>query len=334
MKEKTNINELLSGYIDGELDERQTTEVQRLIAHDPKVAERLREMQQYSTLIGSLPIAEAPAEMLEDIKTRLERNSLLSPDTETYHHKKGSRHLFVRRLIEAAAMIALVAALATVVYTIVVPNAVTDEPIALDDWTGPVEKVEPIKQAPVLLAKIAQPKQKFAGKLEIKTSDPVAVNAFFNKAIQANTLLSTVGPRQNGGQAAFALVGSSQALNLLLTEVQNIWQRFDSAKFSILPEADANPVVVENIKAEQLIAIINSEDAEQQTKIAKDFAALNSIDGLWGQTLFATNSDKAEIFTIPKPVLTSSKKEIKTPAEEIKDSEKIDLTIVITAVPK
>ena len=79
MKEKTNINELLSGYIDGELDERQTTEVQRLIAHDPKVAERLREMQQYSTLIGSLPIAEAPAEMLEDIKTRLERNSLLSP---------------------------------------------------------------------------------------------------------------------------------------------------------------------------------------------------------------------------------------------------------------
>ena len=38
MKENPNIEELLNGFIDGELTSREHTEVQRLIQHDRQVA--------------------------------------------------------------------------------------------------------------------------------------------------------------------------------------------------------------------------------------------------------------------------------------------------------
>jgi len=44
-KEDENIDELLSGYIDGELTARGKTEVERLIKHDMQISERLEELQ-------------------------------------------------------------------------------------------------------------------------------------------------------------------------------------------------------------------------------------------------------------------------------------------------
>ena len=45
MKENPNMDELLNSFIDGELPARQQTEVQRLIAHDEKIAQRVRQLQ-------------------------------------------------------------------------------------------------------------------------------------------------------------------------------------------------------------------------------------------------------------------------------------------------
>ena len=39
------IDELLSGFIDDELPARQRTEAERLIAHDPKIEQRLVQLQ-------------------------------------------------------------------------------------------------------------------------------------------------------------------------------------------------------------------------------------------------------------------------------------------------
>ena len=46
MKEIPNLDELLNSFIDGELAPRQHTEVQRLMAHDQKIAQRLEQLQQ------------------------------------------------------------------------------------------------------------------------------------------------------------------------------------------------------------------------------------------------------------------------------------------------
>ncbi len=76
MKANPEIDELLNSFIDGELPPRQQTEVQRLIAHDPQVGQRLRQLQKCKMLLASLPFAEAPAGMLENIKAALEREAL------------------------------------------------------------------------------------------------------------------------------------------------------------------------------------------------------------------------------------------------------------------
>ena len=64
-QENQNTEELLNSYIDGELTEREKTEVQRLISHDAQVAQRLRELQKSKMLVSSLPRAKAPAKILD-----------------------------------------------------------------------------------------------------------------------------------------------------------------------------------------------------------------------------------------------------------------------------
>ena len=71
MKENLNIDELLNSFIDDELSPRHQTEVQRLIAHDAEVAERLAELERCKMLVGSLPRAEAPVETKNSVAEAL-----------------------------------------------------------------------------------------------------------------------------------------------------------------------------------------------------------------------------------------------------------------------
>ncbi len=118
MKENLNIDELLNSFIDDELSPRHRTEVQRLIAHDAEVTERLAELERCKMLVGSLPRAEAPPEMVEDIKAALERRTLLGQRPEHIESQRGLMQLFVRKVTSAAAMIGLVAVLVAVIYSI------------------------------------------------------------------------------------------------------------------------------------------------------------------------------------------------------------------------
>ncbi len=109
-----NIEELLNSFIDGELTERERTEVQRLISHDAQVAQRLRELQKTQMLVGSLPRAEAPAQIMNGIKASLERDKVSDEpvwSAERFEKRVGARHLLARKVLAAAAMIGLVAIL-------------------------------------------------------------------------------------------------------------------------------------------------------------------------------------------------------------------------------
>ena len=148
MKENRNIDELLNSFIDGELTARQRTEAQRLIAHDAQVAQRLRELQKCKTLVSSLPYVEAPAEMLEVVKTSLERRTLLGQQSSAFDQRAGARHLLVRKVLSAAAMIGLVAVLAAVIYTIVGPESSPQKPVVMEDWRQPPGEIELEKPTP------------------------------------------------------------------------------------------------------------------------------------------------------------------------------------------
>ena len=138
MKEKIDIDKLLNGFIDGELTPRETTKVQRLIAHDTQVAERLGQLQKCKMLVSSLPVAEAPIDMVDDIKGLLERRSLLGHLQEQIGLTEGAKQLFIRKVLTVAAMFSLIAVLGVVIYTIVVPAKVVDKPLVVENIQVPI----------------------------------------------------------------------------------------------------------------------------------------------------------------------------------------------------
>ncbi len=121
MKPNPNLDELLCSFMDGELSPRQRTEVQRMAAHDAQVARRLQQLQNCRSLFCALPADKAPSDLLEQIKVSLERHSLLQEQPAVRRRSIGAWQLAFRRLVAAAAVIALMGVLGVVIYQIVAP---------------------------------------------------------------------------------------------------------------------------------------------------------------------------------------------------------------------
>ena len=340
MKENPNIDELLNSFIDGELTARQLTKVQRLMVHDGRIAQRLWELQKCKMLVSSLPCAKAPAEMAGDIQTSLERRTLLGQQQKHFDERKGARHLLVRKVLAAAAMIGLAAGLLAVVYTILAPQSGTEKPIAIEDWQQPAREIEARSSQPSI-AVIAEESMSqpvgFNARLELKTSVLAAVNAFIRRAIEDNGLLDCSSSKAEGGKSIYVLSCSRQALSLLLADLENVWERFDSATLFVETDQFGDKVVVTQVSAEQIAEIANQDSLERRIKIAKDFAVLNNmVEFLPGKEVFAVIDDRGEnLITIPKPVLTSavrrpveSEKTIKKPAHAAREQQE-HLTIVV-----
>jgi anti-sigma factor RsiW len=327
-----NIDELLNSFIDGELDQRHQTEVQRLIKHDKQIAERLLTLQKCKRLVSSLPYTEAPEEMLGDIKASLSRRqaeleekklpvSVVRPVSLSAHQERqGARHLLVRRLTAAAAMFGLVAVLAAVIYSIVAPQVVTNKPaVTVATAEKPVETV---------LAGM-----EFSGRLELKTSSPSEVAAFINKAIEYNIPSDERTAAVPGRlRESHVLICSRQNLRSILADLGTIWDKFDSATLFIETDRPEGQIVIDAVAPEQIIEIAKQDDFETQIKTAKYFAAMNNMAKLspGREVLTAIDNSSPDLITIPKPVLTSSEKTIKKPSAQTEDSQKVHLTITVS----
>ena len=332
--EDQNIEELLNSFIDGELTARQQTEVQRLIAHDRQIAQRLQELQKCKLLLASLPFVEAPSETTEQIKASLEKTSLIGYKPRHLDHRPGARHLLVRRLAAVAAMLGLIAVLAALIYTIVAPEDVVDRSLAVEAWEQPVEE----KLGPPILATADRPKgrlglamETFNGRLEFKTASLIAVSASISRAIEDVGLLDKVSVEAERDKSVFVLTCSREALNSLLPDLENIWKRFDSAKLFLETGGFGGQLVIEAVTAGQIAEIANQDSFEKRIELAKNLAVLNKTAQLLpGRELLAAFDDRApDLMTIPKPVLTSGEKSIKKPTAQPKDEKEVHLTVVV-----
>jgi hypothetical protein len=328
-----NIDELLSSFLDGELDARQQTEVQRLLQHDKQIAERLLELQNCKRLVSSLPYIEAPDGMLENIKASLSSQQAdlsrqqAEPKEIQPRENKGARHLFLRQLLSAAAMIALVGVLAAVIYSIVAPQVTIDMPMAVEK-PGPAVTVATAEK-PV---EPALAETRFTGRLELKTTSPVEVAAFINKAIEYNIpsdQRSAAVPGKLG--ESHTLVCSRQNLRALLDELNTVWDKIDSAVLLVNTDRPEGQIVVDAVTPEQISEIAKQDNSQTQIKTAKFFAAINNMAELapGKDVMVALDNSAPALLTIPKPVLTSSEKPVTT-AGETKAKQQVLLTIVVT----
>lgn len=337
MKEDFNIDEMLSCFIDGELTARQQTEVQRLISHDAEVAGRLEQLQRCRMLVKSLPRAEAPEGMLEDIKASLERRTLLGEAADSFDERAGARHLFGRKVLTAAAMFGLVAVLAAVVYTIVAPETVTKGPVAVEPVSGPGAKLEMgvksgeagmVAAARESGAGAAEIGPGFVGRLELTTSRPHMVSAFVNKVIEAGGFLNQA---YQTTATAPSIVCGRDDLDMFFEELEGVWAAVDSARLFVETGRPDSPVVVDDISPEQVMKVIGQDSFEESISVARDFAFLNSMaESVPGKELLvAIEQETVGLITAPKPTLTSSAGVVREPVERAGAEKNVYLSIVI-----
>ena len=88
MKKSQDIDELLNGFIDDELPPRQHTEVQRLIYHDPEIADRLHQLQRCKMLLGALP--EAHRQLTAGVSYSVEVSRALREMADRFDREQGT----------------------------------------------------------------------------------------------------------------------------------------------------------------------------------------------------------------------------------------------------
>jgi hypothetical protein len=306
MKEEMKIEELLNSFVDGELTAREETEVQRLIDNDPQIAQRLRQLQKCRVLMSALPVADAPAHILDNIKSSLETKAQQDMPELISQERIRPRSLLAQRIVAVAALIGLVVVLTAVLYTFAPPGTTPERP----DATA-------VKD--------------FRGKLELKTSDFVAVDAFINRVIEDKGLSGSLTPTREPNRRIYTLKCSKQGMNLLLADMRNIWSKLDTTTLFVDTEVFGEQIIIEAVTTEQIAKIISQNDSNKYIEIAKDFAVLNNMaKHLPGREIVsAIEVSTDDLIAIPKPVLTSKPPKTKEPAPISEAQKTIQLTIII-----
>jgi hypothetical protein len=230
--ENQNIEELLNSFIDGELTEREKTKVQRLLSHDAEAERRLRELRKSKILVSSLPRAEAPAQILENVKASLEIGTQSAErvwSEELSDSRVGARHLMFRKVLAAAAMVGLVAVLSTVIYTVVAHKP---------DYRPPRHVVA------------------FEGRLELKTNVLSAVNTSIDKVIEDSGLSNSIRLTSQGDKRIYSITCSKKDLTLLLSDLADVWKRCNSSTLFVETEKTGRRKF-DDVSNDQVIMIVN-----------------------------------------------------------------------------
>ena len=333
MKPNPNLDELLSSFMDGELSPRQRTEVQRMAAHDPSVGRRLRQLQNCRTLLSSLPPAEAPGDLLEQIRQSLERKTLLQEQPVSARRSAGVIHLVFRKLVAAAAMISLLAVLGAVVYQVVAPVPGSGLPPAV------AVKPNPPLSAPVDMGGAAPAvvvaDAGFSGRLELETAAFVSTDAFVKRAIDTCGLANLAEVEMAADRRVYRVVSTREGINRLVVSLGDVWQEFDSASLSVdRPEVAAVPVTIEAVTPDQVTTVVARANTAASIKTAEAYAAMNRMarNMPGGELPSLVPEDPASLWVvdvIPMPKLTGPEKTIKTTHTPAQGPVQASLTIVL-----
>ncbi len=306
MKVDPQIDELLNGYIDGELNQRQQTEVRRLLANDADLMRRLRELQKCKELVRLLPAEEPPYGLADDIRTSLERRSLLREPSVSFEQRSGARHLLGRRILAAAAMIGLVGLLAGVVYTVLMPaepgeRTVAVEPGGSGEGPGAARRKVMVASWP------------FRGTVELRTAAFMEADASVNRMIENSGLSDCTVIERQPGRSRYGIACTRADLALLLANLGYVWGRFDSTRLLLETGEFSDRVIVDGVSIEQIGEIVGRGKFKEGIGLARNFAMLNDIaERLGGREIMVAIEETGmdSIAVIPMPRLTKDERPV------------------------
>jgi hypothetical protein len=337
MKSNPNLDELLSSFIDGELSPRQRTEVQRMAAHDPAVSRRLRQLQNCRTLFCSLPPAEAPGDLLEQIKQSLERKTLLQEQPVLARRSTGVIHLVFRKFVAAAAMISLLAVLGAVVYQVVAPvaNPVAPHGVAMNP--DPVEALPADtggRMPPMVVADAG-----FSGRLELQTAAFNSTDAFVKRTLDTSGLANLAEPEIMGNRSVYRVVSTRENISRLVASLGSVWDEMDTVSLCVDGPEGAVAVSVEAVSADQVATVVARNSTEASIEMAQVYSAMNhmarSMPG--GELPSMISEDVGSLWAMhaaPMPKLTGPEKPIQATSAPAQGVAQASLTIVLLRTTK
>lgn len=301
------IDELLNSYIDGELTVDQQSEVEELMARDTGITQRLRQFQKCKTIIGSLPRAEAPPQVLEGVKIAIAGKVISDRKTQ----KKYPRF---RRVLAAAAMIGIAAVMTTVMRTTISPE---------------------LPSVPEKSSANALAPREFSGKLELRTSDLVAVSASVNKAIEGIHHSEAIPSARREDRRIYSLSCSKENLKNLLVNIEHVWPELDSATLSVNTGVFGEKVIVETVTTEQVAKIVEQDNPGKRIEIARDFAGLNHMvshlpDRAIAIAIEGQNKNLTHQWQVFKPSLAEREEPAPKTPNQPEDKDTVHLTIIVS----
>lgn len=104
--DRERMEELLSAYLDDELEGHERDAVTRFLAQDARARQLLEELRMTANLVSALPRHSAPESIVADVQSQIERQALLGDEpAAAVSHGQGRRTLFV--FLSLAAMLAI-----------------------------------------------------------------------------------------------------------------------------------------------------------------------------------------------------------------------------------
>jgi hypothetical protein len=328
------IDELLSCYIDGELSERERTEVKRLMQHDKSIVGRLGRLRKQKQLLNNLPVAPAPAGLLEDIKASLKPKPILERYLTDADESAGARHLLFRRVLTAAAMFMLVGILAVVVFNVIMPEAGSREPVVIqpaDSSQGAGPAKEAIVESTAVEASATPDSYPFRAALELASYDSIAVNGFIAKAIYSNGLVDNTIPKREATLSTYHITCTTAQIVALFADLEAVWDKCGKTSLTIYAEDQDSNIMINNITSAQAIAVFAQEKPDERTELARNFADFNALiqNGGAGYS-FALSRDDEKQFVPIKPDLTRPEQPVRQ--DQPQTGQSVNLIITVTGL--
>jgi anti-sigma-K factor RskA len=331
------IEELLNGYLDGELSADERSQVERLVSEDQEIAQRLFHLEKCKALVSSLPPAEPPAAVVAVIKELIRSHSAGSHKSEHIERQRGARHLFLRQALAASIIIGLVGIMSAVVYKIVGPEETSTPIVAMK--TTPIIKpaAMPVAAKPqetkkeVVVAAAEDTTSVGLYSLQLQTSDFAAVDAYVTKLLEESPWLRYEATKDQPGKSEYKILCSRGGLEAMMNDLATVWSKFDSTTLIMHTDNVGQYITVASVKPEQIADIARQNTIDKRVKLAKDFAVLNNVSHIMSEEKMLAMTDRSlsDLTIIPKPTLTSGDKNAVTAPKGAWDKIQVDLNIVV-----
>ena len=340
MKNGDYVEQLLTGYIDGELTEREKTELKRLMRNDPDLEKHLVSLQGCRTLLGSLPVEKAPADTVKRVQVaagliepeKIEPQSRQPQQKEPDIVKQAAKELIMRKALSAAAIILLGVGLLAIVWTIISPEKpANSEMLAKDNGRTIIEDNLGPKDVPVtdtigndVVASGAGglPVEKaqagstaketpdtpviapgFSATLQMKAEQVLAADVSVKKIFEQVIPAGFSGLPTQPDRFVYSVSCDVEQLNTILGGLEAIWNQFSEAKLSVDSGTGQNPVVIAAVRTWQIGEIAALSDPQKRIKAAQYYSISNNAQPiLEKQTQIADlENGLFELIEGPKP---------------------------------